>query len=100
MVQMTFLFEIELLLAGPWVVFVSVGLFGAFLGHIRWYLAIPAVLIQGFYIFALLIDYWATDVYPYIRDPYYFPVLYAGMAIGLLLPIAGALFRVKRASQD
>lgn len=96
-----FLFEVEAPLWGPWFLLVGIGLFGAGAAYLRWYLAVPSLVLLAVHIAFYLSENFDPDIYPILQrqDPYFFPLLYLGMTISVVLPIIGVILHFRRTPQ-
>lgn len=81
-----------------WSIFVGLGITGFFLALVRWWAAIPLIVVLGLYALVILGDLYAPDLYPrYMSSkPGLIPSASFGVAIGLLLPLLGIVFNLVR----
>jgi hypothetical protein len=91
------LFELELPLLGPWVLFLGLGLVGFAGGYFRWFLAIPPLMLLALVVAVCLVDLHEPDIYPVLQkqDPSHLPLMYLGITIAVLLPIVGVILNLR-----
>jgi hypothetical protein len=95
------LFEVmdkEPTILSVWSVFLFFGLLGFFLSLVRSYLSIIGLVGTVLFAFGLTMEFLDPSIGKYIwaEDPNYIPQAYTAMALGLILPVLGTIYKLRK----